>query len=74
MTFETILAMSLTTEAVVITALVLTLLNAFSEGYLVNFVSKLKWHPSTKAITATVGKDSADDEQRDFDFVWRHAA
>ena len=42
MSFETILFLSLVTEVVVISAIVLTLLNAFTDGYLVASILRLR--------------------------------
>jgi len=48
MSFETVAAISAVTEVVVVLAIVLTLANAFSDGYLAALVTRPKVGPSAK--------------------------
>ena len=53
MSFETVVAISAVTEVVVLLAIVLTLANAFSDGYLAALVTRPKVSPPAKHSSST---------------------
>ena len=74
MSFQTLLALSLTTEVVVMGAIVLTLLNAFTDGYLSATVAKLWSGGRTKPAVALAVEDHAAEDVRHVEPPLRRAA
>ncbi len=60
MSFETVITISAITEVIAISAICLTLANAFSHGALARFVFKPKARPEVK--TASVEHNRQDDQ------------